>query len=80
MFEMLTAKRCFSGSAVTEVHRNVAAKNMEQWPCDVPASEEALDFLHKLIEVDPLKRYSCRQALDHNWMARGDAPTPDAVF
>ncbi len=69
MFEMLTQRRCFGGGSNTnEVRRNVTSKNMEQWPLDLSVSSEAMDFMHSLLEVEPLKRASCQQALRHSWL------------
>ena len=69
MFEMLTGCRCFNGGNNTsEVRSNVLNKKMEQWPPDVRISSNAMDFFNKLLEFEPLKRFSCQQALRHDWL------------
>ena len=32
------------------------------------SSKECIDFIHRLMERDPDKRYSAKQALDHPWI------------
>lgn len=69
MFEMLTGCRCFNGGNNTsEVRSNVLNKKMEEWPPDVLISSNAMDFFNKLLEFEPLKRFSCQQALRHDWL------------
>ena len=69
MFEMLTGCRCFNGGDNQyEVRSNILNKNMEQWPLDLGVSSNGMDFFNKLLEYEPLKRYSCQQALRHDWL------------
>merc|ERR1712173_20441 len=69
MFEMLTGCRCFSGGDNQyEVRSNILNKKMEQWPRNILISSNAMDFFNKLLEFEPLKRYSCQQALRHDWL------------
>eukprot|EP01084_Bolivina_argentea_P295695 509153_1 len=69
MFEMLTGCRCFNGGDDQyEVQCNVMARKTEAWPPDLVLSSNAMDFWNKLLEVEPLKRYSCQQALRHDWL------------
>merc|ERR1711902_8652 len=41
---------------------------MEQWPRNILITSNAMDFFNKLLEFEPLKRYSCQQALRHDWL------------
>lgn len=36
-------------------------------------SDSAKDFIRHLMELDPKKRYTCRQAIDHPWISGGTA-------
>ena len=70
MYEMLTGSRCFvGGDNVWMVQQNVINRNTPYWPSNIPLSEMAQDFLDKLLEVEPLKRFSCEEALSHPWLA-----------
>ncbi|KXJ12506.1 calcium/calmodulin-dependent protein kinase type 1D isoform X2 [Exaiptasia diaphana] len=40
-------------------------------------SESAKDFIRHLMEVDPKKRYTCKQSLAHPWISGGTALTKD---
>ena len=69
MYEMLTGSRCFvGGDNVWMVQQNVINRNTPYWPSNIPLSEMAQDFLDKLLEVEPLKRLSCEEALSHPWL------------
>ena len=69
MFEILTGCRCFNGGDNTaQVRSNILNKKMEQWPPDVIISSNAMNFFNKLLEPEPLKRFSCQQALRHDWL------------
>lgn len=38
------------------------------WPPDTAATPLAKDFVKKLLELDPSKRWSARQCLNHAWL------------
>ena len=38
-------------------------------------SKECRDLISHILEVDPMKRYSAEQALQHNWFINGDQST-----
>jgi calcium/calmodulin-dependent protein kinase I len=38
-------------------------------------SDSAKDFIRHLMELDPKKRYTCRQAIDHPWISGDTALT-----
>ncbi|XP_031563139.1 calcium/calmodulin-dependent protein kinase type 1D-like [Actinia tenebrosa] len=40
-------------------------------------SESAKDFIRHLMEIDPKRRYTCRQALAHPWISGGTALNKD---
>jgi len=70
-FETLTGCRCFNGGKDSDAVRdNVVKKNMEPWPQHVNVSDAAKDFVNCLLEMNPLKRYSCEEALRHPWLAQ----------
>jgi serine/threonine protein kinase len=38
-------------------------------------SDDAKDFINKMITVDQKKRYTCQQLLQHEWLTKTDAET-----
>jgi len=70
-FEMLTGCRCFDGGKDSDTVRdNVVNKRMEPWPQHIAVSGAAKHFVDCLMEMNPLKRYSCEEALRHPWLAQ----------
>jgi len=70
-FEMLTGCRCFDGGKDTDTVRdNVMYKKMEPWPANIAVTDAARDFLDCLMQMNPLKRFSCEEALRHPWLAQ----------
>ena len=51
-----------------------------EWKNIVPAaSAPAIDLLKHMISIDPLKRWTCTQALQHNFLVSGEELMPQAV-
>jgi len=68
MFEMLTGFRCFYGGDDEQKLQSKIMNKAMKWPANLIISEDAKDFLDNLMKIDPLKRFSCQQALEHKWM------------
>lgn len=68
-YNMLSGKLPFDGNNIKEVLRRVRAGRYSfpdaEWG-DI--SDEAKDFIRGLLEVDPKKRLTAREALAHSWL------------
>jgi calcium-dependent protein kinase len=69
-FILLSGYMPFSGSESNQV-RNISrgkyTEKPEKW---THVSEEAKNFVHALMEVDPSKRLTAQQALEHPWISK----------
>ena len=69
LYFLLTGTQPFAGQSDTEVFNNIKNKpitfSKREWK---NISENAKDLILKLLERNPLKRYSARKALDHPWI------------
>lgn len=72
-YNMLSGKLPFDGNNIKEVLRRVRAGRYtfpaEEWQ-DISA--EAKDFIRGLLELDPKKRLTAREALAHPWVTSTD--------
>lgn len=68
-YNMLSGKLPFDGNNIKEVLRRVRAGRYtfpaEEWD---DMSDEAKDFIRGLLELDPKKRLTAREALAHPWL------------
>jgi serine/threonine protein kinase len=61
----------FNGSRNDEVHDAVRSGRYRFDPDDWSGvSVEAMDFIHRLLQLDPRKRMTAQQSLQHPWMVR----------
>jgi len=69
VFILLAGYMPFSGSEAVQT-RNISEGKYkmkpERWK---NVSEDATSFVKALLQVDPKKRLTCQQALDHHWIA-----------
>jgi calcium-dependent protein kinase len=69
-FILLSGYMPFSGSEANQVKNISKGKYLvkpERW---ANVSDEAKSFVHALLEVDPSKRLTAQQALDHPWISK----------
>jgi len=69
-FILLSGYMPFSGSDANQVRNISRGKYLvkpERW---ANVSEEAKSFVHALMEVDPSKRLTAQQALEHPWISK----------
>lgn len=67
LYILLTGCSAFNGKNYSEIilkNKNCLI-NWKFEKINIKLSEEALEFLHKLLEKDPLKRISIDEALNH---------------
>lgn len=78
LYIMLNGKPPFTGSTSSEILGKAARAQVffpeKQWHA---ISHEAKDLIQKMLEKDPLKRYTAKQCLDHPWFNKnGDSTCP----
>lgn len=78
---LLSGLSPFGGETEEDTLRNVKACD---WSLDDPSfsniSDDAKDFLRKLISKDPKNRMGVHEALDHPWLASAETPKRDEVI
>lgn len=68
-YNMLSGKLPFDGNNIKEVLRRVRAGKYSFPPSEWDdISEDAKDFISGLLELDPKKRMTAREALEHGWL------------
>lgn len=68
-YVILTGYMPFDGATQEELYNGVLTGTYNARPLtDANLSLEAQDFIRKLLEVDPKKRYTAYQALQHPWI------------
>ena len=74
-FEALTEKELFSQILTKKL--DIRKERSEPWPQISPGAK---DFVARLLERDPRKRLTARQALEHPWLAVPDAEEKQAMM
>lgn len=73
VFFMLTGKYPFEGKSTPKVVDEILNKNINWKSKELSSlSQEAIDFLKKLLERNEKKRLTACQALNHPWIKSGD--------
>lgn len=73
VFFMLTGKYPFEGKSTPKVVDEILNKNINWKSKELSSlSQEAIDFLKKLLERNEKKRLTACQALNHPWVRSGD--------
>lgn len=73
VFFMLTGKYPFEGKSTPKVVDEILNKNINWKSKELSSlSQEAIDFLKKLLERNEKKRLTACQALNHPWIRSGD--------
>ena len=71
LFILLSGSPPFNGKTDKEIMENVAKANYsfnaDEWK---KASNLVKDFIRKMLEIDPIKRYSAEEALNDPWMKK----------
>ena len=69
---MLVGSPPFDGGEDEDLHTMWASikQGVYTWPEEVGVTDEAKDFVSKLLVVDPSKRASASEALSHPWILR----------
>eukprot|EP00934_Nitzschia_sp_Nitz4_P005317 Nitzschia sp. Nitz4//scaffold36_size144017//78439//79993//NITZ4_003098-RA/size144017-processed-gene-0.49-mRNA-1//1//CDS//3329549492//5307//frame0 len=67
-FLLLSGNLPFLGSSQKDLFRNIVAGKFEFGEDWEETSDEAKDFVRRLLIVDPTKRLNAEDALDHPWM------------
>lgn len=68
-YNMLSGKLPFDGNNIKEVLRRVRAGKYSFPPSEWDdISDDAKDFIRGLLELDPKKRMTAREALEHGWL------------
>ncbi|KAG4085388.1 putative calmodulin-dependent protein kinase type 1 [Neocallimastix lanati (nom. inval.)] len=80
-FIILSGYCPFSGETVAEENNNIVHCNYEFEPAEFWAgiSENAKDFIRKLLVLDPEKRMTAHEALQHEWIISKPAEAVDLL-
>lgn len=72
VYVILTGHLPFSGSTQNELYKQINRASYHEGPLrEFRISSEARDFIESLIQVDPNKRLSAKEALNHKWIKLG---------
>lgn len=78
---MLSGEFPFDGKSKEEVAQKIIIGKIdfesEAWQ---NVSEDAKDFIRKLLVVDPKKRYSANEALNHHWIVSNASKTENEIL
>jgi serine/threonine protein kinase len=78
VYILLAGYSPFNGSSNDEVHDAVRLGRYRFDPNDWSGvSVEAMDFIHRLLQLDPRKHMTAQQSLHHPWMVRHGLCTED---
>ncbi len=79
LYVMLSGRLPFAGNSVNEIYAKILsgefATNTDVW---ANISPSAIDLLLKLLVLDPQKRLSAEEALEHDWFAQ--SPTSPLII
>ena len=67
LYALLTGKMPFKGCTIEELHQSITTGNY-RFASDYRLSHEAMDFICRMMEVSPDKRYSSFEALRDKWL------------
>ncbi|KAH3681157.1 hypothetical protein WICPIJ_007852 [Wickerhamomyces pijperi] len=69
VYVILTGHLPFSGQSQEQLYRQIRQGSYHERPLkEAGVSEEAIDFLNKLLEVNPVLRFDATMALSHPWI------------
>lgn len=68
IYLMLYGRYPFDGSSTDQIVKRILTQPIEYTTGTAAISAEAIDFLQKLLERDPAKRLTAREALTHKWV------------
>jgi serine/threonine protein kinase len=71
MYILLSGEEPFYANSVSEVYDKIRNGKFdfydEEW---ANISAEAKDLITKLLNINPKKRYTCQQSLQHEWLVK----------
>ncbi|GAA5914743.1 hypothetical protein JCM6882_002730 [Rhodosporidiobolus microsporus] len=80
LYSCLTNQTPFDESESTPLQERMKFRSVDlNIPRSMGVSEVALDFLGKLLENNPNRRMSCKQALEHPWLRIKDKSSTDSL-
>jgi calcium-dependent protein kinase len=76
VFVIVTGKLPFPGKKHRDIFKNIT-KCKYKFPETLLLSDSVKDFITKLLKADPFERLTCKEALEHPWIADRDEKAPD---